>query len=182
MLWASLVAYMVKNLPAIWATQLLSLGWKDPLEKGMATHSNILAWKIPWTEKPVVHGVAESDVTEWVNIHTTESPSYTPKNNAALQINYTSGEKNEVEMSRRSGRIPEVWREIQKDNGYQLYIVWEYEKILLKSWSTRTLRIYKQVILHLILPKGQEAASDTYTTIIISLIPILVILVNGWQK
>ena len=43
---------MVKNLPAIWVTWIYSLGREDPLEKGMATHSSILAWGIPWTEKP----------------------------------------------------------------------------------------------------------------------------------
>ena len=43
---------MVKNLPAMWETWVQSLGWDDPLEKGMATHSSILAWRIPWTEKP----------------------------------------------------------------------------------------------------------------------------------
>ena len=47
--WASLVAQLVKNLPAIWETWVLSLGWEDPLEKGTATHSSILAWRIPWT-------------------------------------------------------------------------------------------------------------------------------------
>ena len=45
----SLVVQLVKNLPAIWETWVLSLGWEDPLEKGMATHSSILAWRIPWT-------------------------------------------------------------------------------------------------------------------------------------
>ena len=49
---AFLVAQMVKNLPAMQEIQIRSLGWKDPLEKGMATHSNILAWRIPWTEEP----------------------------------------------------------------------------------------------------------------------------------
>ena len=43
---------MVKNLPKIQEMQVLSLGWEDPLEKGMATHSNILAWRIPRTEEP----------------------------------------------------------------------------------------------------------------------------------
>ena len=47
----SLVAQLVKNLPAMWETWVRSLGWEDPLEKGMATHSSILAWKIPWTEE-----------------------------------------------------------------------------------------------------------------------------------
>ena len=43
---------MVKNLPAVQETWVQSLGWEDPLEKGMATHSSILAWRIPWTEDP----------------------------------------------------------------------------------------------------------------------------------
>ena len=51
-MWASLVAQMVKNLPAMQETQVLSLGWEDPLEKETATHSSILAWRIPWTENP----------------------------------------------------------------------------------------------------------------------------------
>ena len=46
------MAQKVKNLPATWETQVQSLGQEDPLEKGMATHSNILAWRIPWTEEP----------------------------------------------------------------------------------------------------------------------------------
>ena len=54
--WVSLVAQLVKNLHAMWETWVLSLGWEDPLEKGKATHSSILAWRIPWT---VVHGVAK---------------------------------------------------------------------------------------------------------------------------
>ena len=49
--WASLVAQTVKNLPAIQDTQFQSLDWEDALEKGMATHSSILAWEIPWTEE-----------------------------------------------------------------------------------------------------------------------------------
>ena len=48
----SLVGQMVKNLLAMQETQAQSLGWEDPLEKEMATHSSILAWKIPWTEEP----------------------------------------------------------------------------------------------------------------------------------
>ena len=49
---AFLVAQMVKYLPAMWETWVQSLGWEDSLEKGMATHSSILAWRIPWTEEP----------------------------------------------------------------------------------------------------------------------------------
>ena len=51
-IWTSLVAQMVKCLPAIRETQVQSLGWEDLLEKEMATHSSTLAWKIPWTEEP----------------------------------------------------------------------------------------------------------------------------------
>ena len=47
--WASLVVQLVKNLPAMQETWVQSLGWEDPLEKGKATHSSILAWRIPWT-------------------------------------------------------------------------------------------------------------------------------------
>ena len=47
----SLVTQMVKNLPAMWETWVRSLGREDPLEKEMATHSSILAWRIPWTEE-----------------------------------------------------------------------------------------------------------------------------------
>ena len=50
--WASLVAQMVKNPPAMQETWVQSMGWEDPLEEDMATHSSILAWKIPWTEEP----------------------------------------------------------------------------------------------------------------------------------
>ena len=48
----SLVAQMVKRLPTMWETWVHSLGWEDPLEKEVATHSSILAWKIPWMEEP----------------------------------------------------------------------------------------------------------------------------------
>jgi len=46
---ASLVAQLVRNSPAMWEIWVQSLGWEDPLEKGMTTHSSILAWRIPWT-------------------------------------------------------------------------------------------------------------------------------------
>ena len=57
---ASLVAQTVKKPPAMQETQVRSRGQEDPLEKGMATHSSILAWRIPWTEEGTVHGVAMS--------------------------------------------------------------------------------------------------------------------------
>ena len=59
-----LVAHMVKNLPAIQETWVQSLSQEDPLEKGMATHSSLLAWRIPWTEGgawwAIVHGLSKS--------------------------------------------------------------------------------------------------------------------------
>ena len=58
---ASLVGQTVKNLPVMQETQIQSLGQKDPLEKEMATHSSILAWRIPWTEEPGgLHGITKS--------------------------------------------------------------------------------------------------------------------------
>ena len=50
--WASLAAQTVKNLSAMWATWVKSLGWENSMEEGMATHSSILAWRIPWREEP----------------------------------------------------------------------------------------------------------------------------------
>ena len=61
----------VKNLPAMQKSQVQSLGWEDPLEKRVAPHSSILAWKIPWTcpWHVTVHGFAELDMTEWLNTY-----------------------------------------------------------------------------------------------------------------
>ena len=52
MMWASLVAQLVKNLPAVQETRVQFLGQEDPLEMETATHSSIIAWEIPWTEEP----------------------------------------------------------------------------------------------------------------------------------
>ena len=71
--WASLVAQTVKNLPAMQETQVWLLGCEDPLEKGMYSHSNILPWRIPWTEE---HGEVQSIVShrvrhnwKWLSMH-----------------------------------------------------------------------------------------------------------------
>ena len=61
--WASLVTQMVQNLPAMWETWVQSLGWEDTLEEGMATHSSVLAWRIPMDRRvqwATVHGVTKS--------------------------------------------------------------------------------------------------------------------------
>ena len=69
---SSLVAQLVKNLPAKWETWVWSLGQEDLLEKRMGTHSSILAWRISWTEEPgklhTVHGVAESYMTDQLTL------------------------------------------------------------------------------------------------------------------
>ena len=76
---ASLVTQLVKNPPAMWETWVRSLGWEDPLEKGLATHSRILAWRIPWTERgqrslvgysPWGHRVRHDLVTFTFSYHT----------------------------------------------------------------------------------------------------------------
>ena len=64
--WASLVAQLVKNPPAMQKTWVRSLGWEDPLEKGKATHSNILAWRIPWTMESMG---SQSYMTERLSLH-----------------------------------------------------------------------------------------------------------------
>ena len=59
--WTSLVAQSVKSPPALQELWVRSLGWEDPLEKDLATHSSTLAWRIPWTEEPsTVHGVTKN--------------------------------------------------------------------------------------------------------------------------
>ena len=69
---ASLVAQMAKHLPTMQETRVWSLCWKDPLEKGKATHSSIMAWRIPWTKKPgrlQSMGSQKSDMTDATNTH-----------------------------------------------------------------------------------------------------------------
>ena len=85
---ASLVAQMVKRLPVMWETWVQSLGWEDPLEKEMATHSRTLAWKIPWMEEPgilqsmglqrVGHDWATSlhFIMSWELIHNSETAEW----------------------------------------------------------------------------------------------------------
>ena len=62
------MAQPLKNLPAMWETWVVTLSWEDPLEKGISTHSSILAWRIPWTKEPgglySPWGSKETDTTE----------------------------------------------------------------------------------------------------------------------
>ena len=74
-----LVAQMVKSLPAMWETQIQSLGWEDLLEKGMATHSSFLAWRIPCTEDLVGYSPwshKESDITEQLSLSLDKNITY----------------------------------------------------------------------------------------------------------
>ena len=76
LLWASLIAQSVKTLPAVQETRVRFLGWENPLEKEMATHSSMLAWRIPWIEEPgrlQSMGSQESDMTQCLNHHQNHS-------------------------------------------------------------------------------------------------------------
>ena len=119
---ASLVMQTVKNLPAMRETRLQSLCREDPLEKGMTTHSSILAWRIPWTEKPGgLQSIAWQRVghnwTTWAHTHSCVAESFccTAEINTALWINCTSV-KNKISPMRKnnnayaySQRPSQVW-------------------------------------------------------------------------
>ena len=79
--WAFLVAQTVKNLPAMQETWIWSLGWGDPLEDGMATHSSTLVWKIPWTEEPgrLQFMGLQRVGHDWVTKHSTAQETYLEK-------------------------------------------------------------------------------------------------------
>ena len=72
------MAQMAKNLPKMQETWVWFLGQEDPLEEGMATHSGILAWRIPWTESLTGYGVAELDTTDWLNNNKQQPVIYPP--------------------------------------------------------------------------------------------------------
>ena len=82
--WASLMAQIIKNLPALWETWVLSLGWKDPLEEGMATHSSILAWRIPTDREAwqaAIYGVTNS----WTQLKGLSTHTFTSMGVARIQ-------------------------------------------------------------------------------------------------
>ena len=93
---ASLVAQMLQNPPAMWETWIQSLGGEDPLEKGMSTHSSILAWRIPWTEES---GGLQSMSLQRVGHHcaTTQpshiSPQYEEPSSILREVDHCSGNK-----------------------------------------------------------------------------------------
>jgi len=81
--WASLLAQLVKNLPATWETWVLSVGWDDPPEKGKATHSSILAWRNSKSLK-------ELDTTEWLSLYCQIKQNLTEENHTANTIKIVS--------------------------------------------------------------------------------------------
>ena len=88
--WASLVAQLVKNPPAMRETWVLSLGWEDPLEKGKATHSSILAWRIPWTVWSMGLKNVGATFTFTVNLQCCVSCKYTAVIHLYIYIYYFS--------------------------------------------------------------------------------------------
>ena len=123
LLMASLMAQTVKNEPAMWDTEVQSLGQENPLEKKMATHCNILAWRIPWTEKPsglqsvgsqrVKHNCNShfhvlADIVDLLNCNTRQLP---PSSEAARR----SGNNTEfrVQEGIRDKRKPFWWKSLK---------------------------------------------------------------------
>ena len=92
---ASQVAQMVKNLPAMQETHVRSLGQEDPLKKGMATHSSVLAWRIPWTEEP--GGPQSMGHKAW---DMTEQLTHTRSNGTCWQIANLNKKKKELYSKR----------------------------------------------------------------------------------
>ena len=121
--WASLVAQLVKNPPAVWETWVQSLGWEDPQEKGKATHSSILAWRIPWTvqsmgSQRVGHDWATFPFTylrPYVVVSHPEFPQGSPWGVAAVQCLLYGGNSFLPELSQ--GSLPHV-------GGLQCWWLW----------------------------------------------------------
>ena len=97
---ASLVTQMVKNLPAMRKSWVWSLGWEDPLEEGMATHSSILAWRIPRTEEPGRLQSIESHRVrhDWRDLSHMPTPGWTSKKKSLLSWNSHSFHTNKYIM------------------------------------------------------------------------------------
>ena len=122
---------VIKTPPAKQNTWVWSLGQEDPLEKEKAVHSSILAWKIPWTEKPskaTVHGVCkESDMTEWLN-----------NNNTLFQILLTTSKSNALVLYNnnscsRSGKcFKKICNRFRSPAVQRLVIIYKFSKVTTK--------------------------------------------------
>ena len=80
------MAQLVKNPPAMWETWVQSLGWEDSLEMGTATHSSILAWRIPWTEEPENRGLIEQKTNHGLGGGKTAGSEHLGRSVVALPI------------------------------------------------------------------------------------------------
>ena len=111
--WASLVAQPVKIPPAVQETWVRSLGLEDPLEKGMATPSRILAWRIPWTEEPgAVHGVAKSWTgLKWLSTHTENNQGQ----GAQAHRSHSSGPRSSRELRRGPAATALLWLDAEQE-------------------------------------------------------------------
>ena len=113
--WASLVA-QTKNPPAMWETWVRSLGWEDPLEEDMATHSSILAWRIPWTEEPgrlqSMGSPSWTQLSDWArgttsNLECVEKQRHYSADEGLCSL--LSGHVQLWELDHKEGRMPKIW-------------------------------------------------------------------------
>ena len=111
---ASLVAQVVKNLPATWETWVQSLGWEDPLEEGMATHSSILAWRIQWIEEP---GRLQSMGPKWVGHNWVTKHN---KHNKCSELSTWLSDRESSSQMGNTGSIPGWGRLSEEANGNPL--------------------------------------------------------------
>ena len=100
------MAQLVKNPPAIWETWVRSLGWEDALEKGKATHSSILAWRIPWTIIYSLWGRKELDTTDRL-LHTYTHYNEQPKNEIRKAIIHNSIERTKYYQKKKKNLTKE---------------------------------------------------------------------------
>ena len=132
--WASLVAQLVKNPPAMGESGLRSLGWEDPLEKGKSTHSSILAWRIPWTVYSP-RGCKESDTTEQLSLSLWSSQ-------VALMVKNLPANSGDIkDAGRPLGREDSLEKEMATHSSILTWrILWTEEPGRLKSVGLRRVR------------------------------------------
>ena len=128
--WASLVAQLVKSLPAIWETWVWSLGWEDPLDKGMATHSNILAWRIPRTTQSMGSQRVGLDWATFTSLQKMKSAVEDRKSGLRWRIRGCQWdgmswggvpETGTFEQKQEAGEGGNVWKSGESDRGDSLH-------------------------------------------------------------
>ena len=116
---------MVKNPPAMQKTQVRSLGWEDPLAKGMATHSSILAWTNPWTEELEIYSLPESNTTEPLTLHNkffNVTPETIPELPTIL-VSAFSDSYLKLQNHRSNFSLPLLLNPLSHDNSYFLRLI-----------------------------------------------------------